>query len=613
MKYPQHPQASHSILKSTSLVLALGAAFAAHAAETELPSSIVTADRVARSADDTLVPVSVITRKDIERLQARSVDDLLRGLPGVSFSNTGGRGKQTSLFLRGTNSDHVLVLIDGIKIGSATSGTAALQDIPVDQIERIELVRGPRASLYGSEAIGGVLQIFTRKGGGKTTPSFSLGGGSHNTLFGTANLAGGSEQSWYNVGISGERTSGFNACYGTGGGCFANQPDKDAYDEQSFSLRGGYRFGASTSLELQALSGYSHNEFDGSFQNQGKTRLQVFGGTLRFAPTSMWNSELRLGQSRDDNTNYLNDSFASRFNTTRDSLSWQNDLSLAEGHLLTLGLDALRDKVDSDTAYTVSSRDNKALFGQYSASFGAADLQCALRGDDNEQFGQHTTGSLGAGYSFSPALRVTGSYGTAFKAPSFNQLYYPGYGNADLKPERARNLELGLSGQAGEFKWGANLFRMQINDLIGGYPLTNTAKARITGLELTASQRIQDTQLGAALTLQDPEDRSDGSSSYGKQLARRARQIGRIDLDQYFGRWSLGATLSGQGTRYDDAANKVKLGGYALFDLRGEYSFDAAWRLQARIENLFDKRYETAAYYNQPGFGAYLTLRYEPK
>ena len=194
---------------------------------------IVTATRTAETANASLASVTVISRKDIERQQARSMQDLLRGVPGLGVVNNGGPGKNTSIFMRGTNADHVLVMIDGIKVGSATTGTTAFQNIPIDQIERVEIVRGPRSSLYGSEAIGGVIQIFTRKGSGGSgfKPSFSFGGGSYGTTNGSVGLSGNSKQGWFNLSGSEIRSNGFNACNGKpspgGAGCFTNEPDKD--------------------------------------------------------------------------------------------------------------------------------------------------------------------------------------------------------------------------------------------------------------------------------------------------------------------------------------------------------------------------------------------------
>lgn len=590
-----------------AVLLAASHPVLAQTQETELEPIVVTANRVARTAEETLTAVTVITRKDIERQQAQSVPELLRGLPGVSFANNGGPGKVTSLYLRGTTDGQTLVMIDGVKIGSATIGSAALQDIPVDQIERIEVVRGPRASLYGSEAIGGVIQVFTRKGA--TAPAISLSAGSRSSFGGAAQAGIGSEEAWLSAGVSANSTRGINARQG-------NEPDRDSYRNESVNLRSGFRPFENLSVELQGLQTTGRNLYDG-FPDESLIRQELLAAALRYDPADSLRSTLRLAQSRDASKDYIDGAFASRFDTLRTNASWQNDLTLTEGHVLTAGVDYLRDRVSSTTDYAASSRINRALFAQYLADIGALDAQLAGRHDDNEQFGSHNSGSLALGYTFSPALRLRGSYGTAFKAPTFNALYYPFGGDPSLRPERSRSKEIGLSGAVSMVHWDLSLFDSWLSNMVewiekpaGIWNPYNTT-AHIRGAELSARVRLGATTLAASYTQLLPQYEVDVVR--GNQLARRARQTARLDVDHDFGTWSIGSSLSGSGKRYDDAANTVKLGGYATLDLRAEYRIDAAWRIQGRIENAFDKRYETAYLYNQPGFGAFVTLRYQPQ
>lgn len=249
---------------------------------------IVTATRTARTVDETLASVTVITREEIERRQVQSAQEVLRGVPGLGIANTGGLGKTTSVFLRGTESDHVLVLIDGIRVGSATLGTTQFQLIPIDQIERIEIVRGPRASLYGSEAIGGVIQIFTRKGGGALRPQFRAGGGSHATYQLAGGISGG-DHGWFNLGASRIDTSGFNACSSTPAqrrGCFTFEPDDDGYTNNAGSARLGYRFENGLELDARLLHAEGNNEFDGRSVNEEGYVQQAVSGQIRFSPTA---------------------------------------------------------------------------------------------------------------------------------------------------------------------------------------------------------------------------------------------------------------------------------------------------------------------------------------
>ncbi len=586
-----------------------------HAEEIPQDAVVVTATRTAHTADDTLASVTVITRQDIERLQARSVEDLLRGDLGGSISNNGGPGKATSIFLRGTNSDHVLVLIDGIKVGSATLGTTAFQDIPVDQIERIEIVRGPRSSLYGSEAIGGVIQIFTRKGGGPLKPFVSLGGGSHGTYDGATGISGGGEKSWFNASVSGFHTQGINACSGSlTAGCFTIEPDKDGYRNNSGALRGGYRFGNGTDIDVHWMRADGANMFDGSSVNESKSVQEVYGGRFRFTPMTPWQVTLLTGRSHDDSDNFKDSVFKSRFNTERDTVSLQNDVSFGASQLLTVGIDRQDDRIASTTAYPVTSRNNSGLFAQYQGAFGKNDLQASLRRDDNEQFGGRTTRSVAWGHGFDGGLRLIASYGTAFKAPTFNQLYFPGFGNPSLSPEESRSVEVGVNNKTDWGRWALNAFKTEIDNLIAfdaTFTPANIDSARIRGLEAKLGSRLADWDVNTGLTWLDPENRSSGSNT-GRVLPRRAQQALRVDVDRAFVPYRCGARLHAEGHRYDDLANTRRLGGYTTMDLHGEYTFVKNWLLQARIDNLFDKDYETAAFFNQPGRSFFFTLRYQP-
>lgn len=586
----------------------LGPPCAASSLAAELPPLIVTATRTAQSADATLASVTVITRAEMERRQSTSVPDLLRGVPGIAVVNSGGPGKATSLFLRGTESDHVLVLIDGIRVGSATSGTTAFQDIPIEQIERIEIVRGPRSSLYGSEAIGGVIQIFTRRGGGSPAPRLALGGGSLGTADLSAGLRADGARGWYSITASGLVTDGIDARSGA-------DPDRDGYRNLSAGLSAGWSPGHGVMAELRWLQTRGENEYDGGHADEAEFRQRLLSGVLRLAPAARWNLSLNAGRSLDESDHFRDGVFRSRFDTRRDSISLQNDVTLPAGSLLTLGFDYLSDHVSGSTGYPVASRTNRGIFGQFQSRLGGQDLQISLRRDDSSQFGRHTTGAAAWGHDVGNGWRLAASYGTAFKAPTFNELYYPGYGNPDLRPESSRSLELGLVRATGGVHGSLNAYETRIDDLIAydaaaGRP-GNVARARIRGLEAVLSARLHAWLLDASLTLLDPEHRGHGPYR-GNRLPRRAEQMLRVELGRAFGPYRLGAELFAEGRRYDDLANTRELGGYATLGLRAEYAFARAWRLQARVENLFDRHYETASGYNQPGRGIHLTLRYQP-
>jgi vitamin B12 transporter len=583
----------------------------AQAATDSLDEVVVTATRTAQAADASLASVTVITREDIERLQAQSLPDVLRGVAGLTLSNNGGAGKTTSVFLRGTNADHVLVLIDGIKIGSATLGTAAFQDIPVAQIERIEIVRGPRASLYGSEAIGGVIQIFTRKGGGAPTPSASFTAGSYGTYNTALGLSGGGEQGWFNAKVNQQNTKGFNAKRNVTGADL----DKDGYHNSSLGLNGGYRFDNGVVADAQALRANSKNQYDGN-PNESKGVQQVLGGSLRFSPIQAWNMTVRAGSSQDDSNNYLNGVFKSRFNTQRDSVTWQNDFAVNADDSFTAGVDHQNDRVDSTTLYARTTRSNNALFGQYQGVFGRSSVQASARRDNNQQFGGHTTSGLGYGYALSDSTRLTAAYGTAFKAPTFNQLYYPLFGSATLRPELSRSVELGVAGRSTSGKWSVNAYQTDVDDMIGfdaNFNPVNINTARLTGVEGQMKAQLADWDIATTLTWQDPRQTSGANS--GKLLNRRATEAMRVEIARQIGAVRVASSLYGEGRRYDDLANTPgkKLGGYGLLDVRAEYRLDKEWLMQGRIDNLLDKQYETAQYFNQARRAVYLTLNYQSR
>lgn len=609
------PWVAPIILMSTSLP-------AARAQDaTDLGPVVVTATRTAEPESQSLASTSVIDRTEIERRQVRSLPDLLRGLAGVTVSGSGGPGQPSSVFVRGTDADQVLVLIDGVKVGSATLGSVQWENLPVAQIERVELVRGPRSSLYGSEAIGGVIQIFTRKGGGDLTPRASVGAGSYGSASGSLGVSGGGEKGWFSLEGSLEGTHGFNACNGRPdpfAGCGVYEPDPDGYQNRSVSARGGLELHQRAQLDLHWLRSDNEVDFDGGSYsgNSARSAQQVLGASARLNPLDPWTLTLAGGRYWDQYRAYFQGVFLDRFDTERDTLSLQSDLALSAGHLLTLGVDYQEDRVYGTPDYAQDSRDDTGFFGQYQGRWGGLEAKFSLRQDDNQQFGTQGTGNGAIGYRFANGIGVTASYGTAFKAPTFNDLYYPVFGNPNLDPEQARSTELEVSGPLPTGAWTLNLYQTEIDDLIAFDPFTfqvaNINQAEIRGLEAAAHLDLGDWTLRGNLGLLDPQNQSEGPND-GKLLPRRPEQTLNLDLDRRLGRWLLGGRIDWVGRRFDDLANQVRLAPYTLVSLRAEYALSDSMRIQGRVENLLDEDYETAAFYNQPGLGFYLTVRYEPR
>ncbi|TDK33283.1 TonB-dependent vitamin B12 receptor [Luteimonas terrae] len=614
---------------TVAIVAALASPFVAAATAgdaRDLDTVLVTANRSESTLGDTIVPAQVIDRAEIERTQARDLPELLRGRAGIQIGNSGGPGKLTSVFMRGSESDHVLVLVDGVRIGSATAGLAAFQDIPVDQIERVEIVRGPRSSLYGSEAIGGVIQIFTRRNTGAITPHARIGVGSHDLREASAGIGGRAGRGWFGVDAAFQRTDGIDSCRGSGTlfqGCFVDEPDRDGYRNRSLNLRGGVELADGLTFEANALRAEAFNEYDGSVfgGNEADNVQQVAGGKLTYAPSDVVTLTAQAGRNYDESTTYFRDIDAGtrvdvgQIDTRRDTASVQADFGLAPTQRFSLGFDWMSDNVESDTDYALTSRTNFAVFSDYTARFGAHRVQAGVRHDDNEQFGGHTTGSLGWGLDLDHGLRLNASAATSFKAPTFNDLYFPfGSGNPDLEPERAKTLNVGLAQYGDAWSWSFNAFESRVDDLIfldRNFVPQNIQEARIRGAELTFATTLAGFDLSTELSHVDPRDRSDNANN-GNLLARRARNSGRLDIDRAFGEFRLGTTLRASSSRYDNAANTVRVAGYGTLDLRAAWAFTPDWTLEARATNVLDKDYETVAWYYQPGREYGLSLRWAP-
>lgn len=608
---------------SLAIALALPTLALAQDNTTELDDVVVTGTRTAVSLENSLVPVQVIDRADIDRSQANSLQDLLRGRAGVNLTNSGGLGKQTSLFLRGTNSSHTLILIDGVRINSADFAAAAIPDLPLAQIDRIEIMRGPNSSLYGSEAIGGVIQIFTRRNQGAYAPYFQVGGGSNGLRQGSAGFGGGGERGWFGADAAYQRTDGINACRGTSGppgaGCYTEEPDRDGYRNVSASLRAGYKLTDSLTWEASAMRAEGTTDYDG-YYNHTESVQQLLSTKLRYAPSETFALTFDAGRSDNEADNSGPDSFGFPVEgsnaTHRNTASAQADIGFGQGQLLSVGTEWYIDHLDSSTDYAVNSRRNLAGFVEYQGSFGAHRLQASARNDDNEQYGNHTTGSLGWGMDLSHGLKLSATYGTGFKAPTFSDLYDPYSGTAELEPEKSRSLNVGIAQYGKDWRWSLDAYETRIEDLITfsgeTWKMVQVDEARIRGAEFTVDVTVAGWDLSAQLSRTDPRNRS-SDSNHDNLLPRRAQNTGRFDVDKAFGDLRIGLTVNGAGYRYDNLANTVRVGGFATTDLRLEYALSDAWTLLAKADNVFDRHYETVAWYNQPGREYGVSLRYQPK
>lgn len=578
------------------------------AADTIAPVT-VTATRSAESANESLSSVTVVDREEIERSQTSSMGELLSRQPGVEFTRNGGRGTSSSIFLRGTESDHVLVLVDGVEVGSATTGTASFEDLPLANVERIEIVRGPRSSLYGSRAIGGVIQIFTREGeGGHAT----VGAGTHERRQGSAGYGSKSGGTSFSVNVSAEETDGIDARENDCTFC-ADEPDDDGYENQSVNARISQDIGEAVTVSGRILATDSEVEYDGSFQNRTESQQRIYSGRVDARLTGNWNTRVQLSRSTDESDNFLNRQPANTFDTIRDSFGWQNEITIGTSQIVTLGLDAESVEVDSNLTFAEDERDVTGVYAQHQWTGHAWSSEVSLRGEDYDNFDDPTTGSLALGYRFSDSVQAFASYGTAFRAPTFNELYFPGFGNADLEPEESRTIEAGLRGRYQAMRWEATAYRTEIDELIdtvfsgGLFAPENVDEARIQGLEFSVGVATDQWDGNVSVDLKDAEN-----TETGQELARRAEIGLKGGLTRDFGDWSIGTDVTVQGERFDDAANTVPLDAYALIDLRASWDFARDWSARVKIANVGDTDYTLADTYNTLGRTALLEVAWRP-
>ena len=608
-------------IASSCCVLPLGCAMAYENYE----EVVVTATRTPVALADSLPSVSTISRADIDARQPVDLVDIFRQMPSLDISSSGGRGSATSLYTRGTASGHTLILVDGQRVSSATLGSANFQFLNPDQIERIEVVRGAHSSLYGSEAIGGVIQVFTRDGSASEGSYVTTATGSNDLAKVAAGSSGNSGNWRYGVHASYLETDGIdNLEVDTG-----FNADRDGYRNKSVNASVGYRFDNGADLALRYLESNNRNEHDSAFnpaeQPYSDSVVQNINLRGRLPLTDVWTSEISLGTATDDSDNYdgISGLNQGNFRTEREQLYWQNDLTVAAGHILTIGYDYYEDEVSSSSnsyvdsnGHPVESRDNKALFGQYQGNWSRVDLVLGLREDDNQEFGEHTTGNIAVGVNLDPRHNVVVSWSEGFKAPTFNDLYWPAgpysAGNPNLSPEESENSELSLRGDYDSWRWSVAYFHNDIKNLIDWAPGPdfvwrpyNVSDAEIEGGELTVTTDLYGWTLDAAYSYVEPRD-----GETGKLLIKRSRSNLTLNADRRYGDFSLGFSVKAQDKRYADTANSDSLGGYATLGLRLGYDITRNLKTSLKVDNAFDKDYQLNRGYNQDGRAWQLGLTY---
>ncbi|MGQ3054313.1 MAG: TonB-dependent receptor plug domain-containing protein [Roseateles sp.] len=616
-------------------LLALSAlAFAASThAQNRLDTVVTTATRAPQKLSDVLSDMTVLTRADIERQAFGSLADLLRRQVGFEMIRNGGAGANTSMFVRGADTRHTAVLIDGVRIDSQASSGASWSAIPMAQVERVEIVRGAASALYGSDAIGGVVQIFTRKGEGKPVIDFGIGGGNRGLAKVDASISGRSGIIDYALAAAGESSNGFNARPAAATATFT--PDDDGYQSRNASLRLGVQLAAGHRLEASALTSHVNSEYDSTATARTDDRTLSDTRATRLAWAAQWTgalrSELSVGESSEryetQPSPYVT---KTRVRTYGFNTSWNLG---AAGTLQGL-LERREDQLDNTGLIAAArpghgERHQDAIGAGWTWAANALSVQLNVRHDRDSEFGGVDTGSLAGGYRLGGAWRVQASAGTSFRAPSLYQRFSDS-GKATLRPEQARNAELGLHYAAGRDEFSLTAYRNLVRDLIvyvstpvpapvparcpspfGCYD--NVSQGRLQGLSLRGATALGPVRLSGTLDLQAPKDVDKASANYGKLLARRAKTHGSVRAETDVGAWTLGAQLLASSKRTDNLSTRYQLGGYALLDVDAQVALSSQLSLQFKVDNLLDRQYQTARSYAATPRQVFIGLRVTPQ
>ena len=572
----------------------------------KLPDVLISENREVQPRAESSSASTVFTRADIDRLQPSGIVDLLARVPGVQVAQSGGRGSLPGIFVRGLQASQTLVLVDGVRIANATSADSNLQYLSVDQIERVEVLRGSRSVIHGADAMGGVIQIFTRRADEQGTQGrIGLSTGSNQRWQRSIGVSGAHQQTRFALGASLDESTGIDRTRRS----FDSDADHDAYRNRSLTLNFSHQFSEGLEAGFSAMDSQGKNEYDNpfgrfdpnTFASVGQRpysdfQLSNVAAFVENRPSDTWKSRLELGHSenRETSADTLS-SEGSVFNTYRNSLSWQNTLRLDSANSLLAGVDLSQDRVASSTAFEQDSRWNRALFLQHSYQGELFATQVGWRHDQNQQYGGQGTWSAAMTWFAGADDDVVLSYSEGFRAPTFNDLYYPDFSNPNLKPEHSRTYELQWRSRVGEStQLETSVYRTELRDAIvldTDYRPQNIGAARVNGFESALRQQWLGWDSNLSLALIDPRDRDTGHT-----LSRRARRTASLDLDRHFDRLGLGLTWQAVSTSYNDAANQQPIGGYALLGLRGSWQATPELVLNVKVDNLFDRQYSRTLY-----------------
>jgi vitamin B12 transporter len=583
-----------------------------------LAETVVTATRVAQPLTDLVADVTILDRAVIDRSGAAAISDLLVRVPGFEMARNGGPGASTSVYIRGAESRFTAVFVDGVRVDSQSTGGATWEAIPLSQIDRIEILRGPASAVYGSDAMGGAIQIFTRQGEGVFAPFVAIGAGTYGTAKLEAGLSGSGESVDYALALAGETSRGFSART-----LATSNSDDDGYRNESASLRLGVNLSASQRLEASALSNDMTSQYDSTTKDDQNLRLLQSGAlNWRARWSDAFNTTVSITEATD---RYKTQPTAYLTITNLRGYLFQNEFR-AGAHLLTAALERREDMLNNaSTTPRDTSRFQNALALGYGWGGAAHTFQINARRDADSEFGGQTNGNAAYGFAVTPRLRATASTGTSFRAPTLFQRF-SSFGTADVLPESSKNSELGLRYAVGPSFVGVTAYHNSVTNLITYVSRTgtcannlppvalasrgcylNTAQALYRGITFSGEYQFDQSKVRGSLDLQDPRD-----GITGKLLARRSTHHATLGYDTRAADWDLGVDLQLSALRYDDAANATVLPGYVLTNLVAQKRVQKDWTFLARIDNATDAQYQLANTYATAGRSLYLGVKWAP-
>jgi len=611
-----------SVLAVMAVFLATSALAQSQAAGT-LNEVVVTATRTAVPVTDVIADVSIIDRATLDQAGQSSLRDVLAQLPGVQFVSNGSYRSSTGVFLRGATSAQSIVLIDGVRVGSATSGGASFENMPLDRIERIEILRGAASALYGPDAVGGVIQIFTREPTENLQLAANVGAGSDGQRQLGASVRGRSGAIGYSLGVSNEKASGISVI--TNPLARSYNPDNDSFDVTSVDAKLTAQLSKQHALTLGMMRSEMDYQFDGTaFPNPlGLTKLTTDAWSRPVLNSvnlkwdaqwlSNWKTSLILAENDDKSASdyyryadgALNNS--SKFNTHRNQLTWQNDLTFG-ADVLTLLLEKRSESVDSTTLYAVKERNIQGIMLSYALNKPTWNALAVVRNDDNSQFGSFNNWAVSGGYKLASNLRAVASMGTSFQAPSFNQLYFPGFGTPTLTPQQNRGGEFGLKYNQGSVAMSAVVYYNEVQGFINPSNNVQNSLGVLRGATLSMQAQRGDTSYSISYDYADPHTQPNGL-----RFVRIARNVLNLNATHRVGQGNLFGELKLSSDREDNkifgtGVGRTVLAGYGLLNVGANWKLSKDVTLQARINNLTDANYALADGFSTPGRNLFVSL-----